>query len=150
MFKDAADGGGIGAMVNISQSNILVFDKAGTQYAWFNASTGNVKGVFGIKDLNTPLGEVPLDAVGAAIQFNPQSLYFFSADGSTAAVLRYAEANWSGNIGAPVTPIGDFDNGIYSTIDIYGDNDVYPFTGGDFTAAFALGLGKDKTGLFWK
>ncbi|WP_413995254.1 thiol-activated cytolysin family protein [Maribacter sp. 2307ULW6-5] len=65
LFKDDADGGGIGAMTHVGSSNILVFSKAGDKYAWFNGNSGTVKGVYGIKDNDSPLGIVPLDNVGA-------------------------------------------------------------------------------------
>lgn len=148
LFKDDADGGGIGAMVNVSASNILVFNKMGDKYAWFHASTGDVKGVFSIDEPNSPLGVVPLDKVGAAIQGNTRGLYFFSETGSITAVLRYENKNWSGNIDAPTSPIGNFDGITYSTVEIYGDQDAYPFTGGDFTAALTFSIAASQHGFF--
>lgn len=148
LFKEDFDGGGIGAMVNIAANNILVFNKKGDKYAWFDASLGNVKGIFSITEPNSPLGIVPLDKVGAAIQNNTRSLYFFSETGSITAVLRYETENWSGNINPPTTPIGTFDGQTYSTIDIYGDQDPYPFTGGDFTAALSFSVAAVTHGFF--
>jgi len=148
LYKDDADGGGIGAMVNVSASNILVFNKMGDKYAWFHASSGEVRGVYSITESNSPLGIIPLEKVGAAIQGNTRSLYFFSEDGSETAVLRYVNENWSGNIEAPTSPIGNFDNQTYSTVEIYGDQDAYPFTGGDFTAALSFGIVAVQHGFF--
>jgi thiol-activated cytolysin len=51
LFED-----GIGAMIHISNSNLVVYNKAGTHYAWLNGNSGNVLGTF---DPDGPMGSLP-------------------------------------------------------------------------------------------
>jgi thiol-activated cytolysin len=54
LFED-----GIGAMIHISNSNLVVYNKAGTHYAWLNGNSGNVLGTFDIHDPDGPMGSLP-------------------------------------------------------------------------------------------
>jgi len=145
LFADDEDGGGIGAMVNVSESNILVFNKLGTRYAWYNGNSGEVKAVFGIKDLNSPLGIVPLDEVGAAAQLGDARLYLFDGSGLFNSRLAYNKADWTTNGPAPTTPMGNYtvDNEdgdhIFLVNDAFGDTPGFVFGGLGFESGVRVG-----------
>ncbi|WP_273567627.1 thiol-activated cytolysin family protein [Maribacter halichondriae] len=90
LFKDDADGGGIGAMTNVTGNEILVFNKTGDKYAWFNGNSGEIKGVYGIKDANSPLGVVPLENVGAVLIGGEATMHLIDKTG-----LYLAKYNWA-------------------------------------------------------
>lgn len=93
LFREDADDGGIGAMTHISESNILVFNKVGDKYAWFHGNSGTVRGVYGIKDNDSPLGLVPLDNVGAAFVSDESTIDLIDKTG-----LLLATYEWQGNL----------------------------------------------------
>ncbi len=103
LFED-----GIGAMLNISESHVLIFNKAGDTYAWFN---GELPGVyksgtgedaqpifFAVNENNTelplgPLGNVPVGTVGAAVDFSPNVVYIFNNTGNLCNIATVNPAN---------------------------------------------------------
>ena len=145
LFKDDEDGGGIGAMVQVSKSNVLIFNKMGTTYAWYNGATGSIKGIFSIYDINSPLGEVPLDNVGAATQLSDSRIYFFDKTGLLASRLAYNknDPQLGTNDSAPTTPIGNFLDPIdqpYIVNSGFGDASNFPFVGDGFEAGVRVGV----------
>lgn len=107
LFED-----GIGAMANLGNSDVLVFNKTGTKYAWFNGNTPGIlsdgdRKIFDIKDPNAPLGELELESVGAAVKFadNLQPrLYIFSGNGFNLQIFQLT--NYVDNNQLPEGPIG--------------------------------------------
>jgi len=87
---------------------VLVFNKKGTDYAWYNEAEGKVKAKFNIKDPNSPLGVVPLDDVGSAVQLGNKRLYLFNKTGLLNSRLIYVLEDWAGNIDPPTIPMGVF------------------------------------------
>ncbi|MEO9510657.1 MAG: thiol-activated cytolysin family protein [Flavobacteriaceae bacterium] len=103
LFED-----GIGAMLNISESHVLIFNKAGDTYAWYN---GELPGVyksgtgedaqpvfFAVNENNTelplgPLGNVPVGSVGAAVDFSPNVVYLFNNTGNLCNIATVNPAN---------------------------------------------------------
>ncbi len=145
LFDDDGNGGGIGALLNVANSNIIVFNKKGTEYVWFNAAEGKVKAKFNIKDSNSPLGVVPLDDVGSALQLGDSRLYLFNKSGLLHSRLIYSKNDWIGNIDAPTTPMGifstDTEDGdkIFLVDDAFSDTPGYSFGGLGFAAAARVG-----------
>ena len=146
LFIDDEDGGGIGAMAHVSDSNVLVFNKLGTKYAWYNGNSGEVKAVFSIDDADSPLGIVPLDDVGAAIQLSDNRIYLFNTTGLLNSRLSYNIGSWGGNGDAPTTPIGtytvdstDMDN-IFLVNSTFGDSGNFQFAGQGFEAGCRVGF----------
>lgn len=143
LFKSDEDGGGIGAMTHVAGSNVLVFNKMGTKYAWYNGNSGLVKGVFSIKDANSPLGVVPLDQVGAALRQSNSRIYLFDQTGLLNTRLAYnvSDASNETNGDAPTSPIGIYTTGgnagenIFLVNTTYGDKEGFPFQGRGFEAA---------------
>ncbi|MGI9549799.1 MAG: thiol-activated cytolysin family protein [Aurantibacter sp.] len=94
---------GIGALLNISGSNVLVFNKAGDSYAWFNAElpgvykNGDDPIKFSINDPNGPLGDMDLEDVGAAVDFSLNVAYIFSGDGSKCQIATINQSKIPGN-----------------------------------------------------
>ncbi len=94
LFED-----GIGAMLNISSGGIhvLIFNKAGDRYAWYNGTLSGVYKsgsgdtaqpiIFAVnEESNTglplgPLGNVPVGSVGAAVDYSPSIVFIFNNDG---------------------------------------------------------------------
>ena len=107
LFED-----GIGAMLNISGPHVLVFNKAGDRYAWYN---GNLPGVykegggedarpilFAVNESNTelplgPLGNVPVGSVGAAVDFSPNVVYIFNDTGNLCNIATVAPGDIPSN-----------------------------------------------------
>jgi len=145
LFSDDSDGGGIGAMANVSDSNILMFNKKGDKYAWYNGNSGEIKAVFSIDDPNSPLGIVPLNDVGAAIQQGDFDIYFFDKSGLLLSILDYNKSLWSGNGDAPTSPIGNWEldpedgDNIQFVNAIYGDSPNFQFGNYGFGAATRTG-----------
>lgn len=145
LFADDEDGGGIGALLNVAGSNVLVFNKKGTEYAWYNAAEGKVKAKFNIKDPNSPLGIVPLDDVGSAVQLGNQRLYLFNKTGLLHSRLSYTLDDWIGNFEPPTTPMGEFttdpEDGdqIFLVDDAFSDTPGYSFGGLGFEAGVRVG-----------
>ncbi|MEZ4811439.1 MAG: thiol-activated cytolysin family protein [Allomuricauda sp.] len=110
LFED-----GIGALAQIGYSDVLVFNKAGTQYAWFNGNTPGIlsdgdRRIFDITDPDGPLGTLELENVGAAVHFAdnlPARLYIFSGDGFKLQIFRLT--NYVANNQLPAGPIGAAD-----------------------------------------
>ncbi|MCC1483641.1 thiol-activated cytolysin family protein [Winogradskyella immobilis] len=147
LFANDEDGGGIGAMLHVAESNVLVFNKLGTRYAWFNGNSGEIKRVFGIKDPNSPLGEVPLDDVGAAIQLGDTRLFLFDESGLLVSIMEYdiSDPALTTNGDAPTTPIGNYQldtNGtpiIDTTNRLFGSFANFQFAGRGFGAGARVG-----------
>ncbi len=154
LFYDDSDGGGIGAMINISGPNTLVFNKSGDKYVWYNADVGNVKGMFSIHDANSPLGILPFDAVGAGVQHSESMLYFFNQTGLLYAIMDYSQSGLAGDIDPPTSPLGIMrtdNNGDvtqYATGGTFGDSPGFQFAGLGFEAASKVG--SDITAYFPK
>jgi len=145
LFSDDEDGGGIGALAHISESNVLVFNKMGTKYAWYNANGGDVKAIFGLTDENSPLGVVPLEEVGAAMQIADGVTYLFDGSGLKCSLLNYEQGNWDTNGDAPTSPIGvyrvDEEDGdeIFLVNNVFGSVSGFPFANLGFEAGARVG-----------
>ncbi len=147
IFKNDADGGGIGAMAHVADSNILVFNKEGTKYAWYNGNSGQVKAIFDIKEANSPLGTVPLDNVGAAVQLSDNRIYLFDKTGLLSSRLAYSKSATANatNGDAPTTPIGSYTTGgdagdsIFLVNNSFGDSGNFQFAGRGFEAGARVG-----------
>ncbi len=147
VFDDDDAGGGIGAMVQVADSNLLVFSKKGDRYAWYNGNSGDVKAIFDISDPDSPLGAVPLADVGAAVQLSDARIYLFDTDGLRAALLAYTKGDpgLSTNGDAPVSPIGSYvvnnDDGseVFLVNSLFGDSGNFQFAGRGFEAGVRVG-----------
>ncbi|KPM31528.1 Thiol-activated cytolysin [Croceitalea dokdonensis DOKDO 023] len=146
LFSDDEDGGGIGAMVQVSRSNVLIFNKMGDKYAWYNGATASIKGIFGIKEENSPLGVVPFDKIGAATQLSDSRIYFFDETGLNALRFSYdkTDSGLGTNGEAPTEPIGTFldtKEDPFSVISEFGDSGNFPFVNNGFEAGVRVGVG---------
>ncbi len=138
LFED-----GYGAMIHIANSNVVFYNKAGTQYAWYNGSSGQVLGTFSIHDENGPLGASTFESIGAGVQFTDGKLYIFDGPGLRNEVLSYNPAAVSGN-SLPSGPIGSYSqengaNKIFLVNDIFGDSGNFQFAGRGFQAGARIG-----------
>ncbi|WP_350292325.1 thiol-activated cytolysin family protein [uncultured Croceitalea sp.] len=136
LFED-----GIGAMLNISESHVLVFNKTGDRYAWYN---GNLPGVykdgagedalpilFAVNEANTefplgPLGNVPVGSVGAAVNFGTNVVYIFNDTGNLCNIATVESGNIPANslpTGQVVTYSDNKGSPIFNVFDIFGSND---------------------------
>jgi len=131
---------GIGAATQVSLSNVIVFNKAGTKYSWFNAESGDISQIFDIKDESGPLGTIAMDAVGAGVHFDDDEIYLFDDTGLEAQILAYDSDLYKSNE-VPSTPIGTYqvdpsDNNLIFSVDaIFGDTANFTFLGKGFEAA---------------
>ncbi len=134
LFKDDGNGGGIGAASQVSQSNIVLYNKAGTKYAWYNGNSGEVLGIFDITDESGPLGATNLESIGAALRFTDKKIYMFDSTGLKCQIFDYDPAPYTGN-SVPAQPIGNYQNKIYFVNEIFGDSENFQFIGQGFAAA---------------
>jgi thiol-activated cytolysin len=135
---------GIGAMIHISDSNVTVYNKAGTQYAWYNGNSGDVLGIFGIHDPEGPMGVSSFNSIGAGLRFKDSRLYIFDGTGLRNEFFNYDPANVSGNT-LPDGPIGTYDqrdgaNRVELVNEIFGDSGNFQFANRGFGAAVRVGV----------
>ncbi|MDC6367079.1 MULTISPECIES: thiol-activated cytolysin family protein [Flavobacteriaceae] len=146
LFED-----GIGAMGHVGNSDVVIFNKAGTQYAWYNGNTpgiladGDTK-IFDITDENGPLGGLTLDNVGAMVKFADNladRLYIFSGDGFSLQI--YILNNYTETNQIPESPVGAAGE-ILLVNSIFGDSGNF-FLGSEGIGA-AVRLGAVKMAFF--
>lgn len=135
---------GIGAMIHIANSNIVVYNKAGTQYAWYNGNSGDVLGTFDIDDPNGPMGASSFSSVGAGVRFRDNRLYIFDQDGLRNEFVSYDPASYTGNT-LPAGPIGTYDqensaNRVALVNEIFGDSGNFQFANRGFGAVARVGV----------
>lgn len=132
---------GIGAAVQLEGTNLILYNKSGTQYAWYNvADGGETKKIFDIDDPNGPMGASTFTAIGAAVHYNTGIVYVYNEDGNKAELLRYDEPSLASNT-LPDAPIGQYDqlngtNRQWIVDEIFTDQGGnYPFAGENIGAA---------------
>jgi len=141
IYKDLVDlfDDGIGAMAHLSSSDVLIFNKAGDKYAWFNGNTPGIlsdgdRRIFDIDDPEAPLGALELENVGAALRFADNlanRLYVISGDGFKLQIVPIS--NYTQNV-LPATPIGSAGS-VLLVNEIFGDS------GNFFLASEGIGAG---------
>ena len=133
---------GIGAAAQISGTALVLYNKSGTEYAWYNvANGGETAKIFSINDENGPLGASTFSAIGVAVHFKTGQLYIYNEAGNQAEVINYNEATLPGIAEVPNAPIGFYSleeegvNKILFKDDIFSDSTNNPFAGENFGAA---------------
>ena len=127
---------GIGAMGSVSGSDVLVFNKAGDKYAWYNGilpgvfRENGVRKIYDLQDPDGPLGGIELEGVGAALQVLDGSggyaIYLFNSDGFQFQSLNINTSLVPGNAlpSGPIgfyAPGGDVSDKVFSVNYAYGD-----------------------------
>lgn len=136
---------GIGALAHISASDVIVFNKAGNKYAWFNGNTPGIlsdgdRQIFSITDANAPLGALQLENVGAALQFADNlanRLYIFSLDGFKLQILPIVN-NYPAN-SLPTEPIVNNPSDVLLANEIFGDSGNFFLASEGFGAGVRIG-----------
>lgn len=148
LFED-----GVGAAAHISGANAVIYNKAGTQYAWFNANIPAVLGVFDIKDENGPLGVSSFDSVGAAVNTTDGKIHVYNATGLSAEIYTYNNCSCDENTLPPGGPIGSYsldddgNNRVFPVNTLFGDSsNGFPFAGIGFEAASRYFTNRDSDG----
>lgn len=134
---------GIGAMIHIANSNIVVYNKAGNRYGWYNGNSGEVLGTFDIDDPNGPMGVTSFSSIGSGTRFLDNRLYIFDQDGLRNEFMSYNPASYSGNT-LPAGPIGNYDqqdgaNKEALVNEIYGDSGNFQLANRGFGAVTRVG-----------
>ena len=140
---------GIGAMVRLGDSDVLMFNKAGTKYAWFNGNLGKVLGgdepkIYDINDPDAPLGDVGLEDIGAATEFQNLStgkqIYLFSKDGKSVQIFNITQSTIPVNA-LPSGMIGAYalNGDILAVNQIFGDSGNFVIGTDGFEAAVKVG-----------
>ncbi len=138
LFED-----GIGAMANLFGSDVLIFNKAGDKYAWFNANAAEIlsdgnRRIFSIHDPEGPLGELQLENVGAAARFPDDGdprLYISDLNGFKLQIFRFDP--YTANV-LPPGPIGS-SGGILLVNEIFGDSGNFVIGTDGFEAGLRVG-----------
>ncbi|MEM8510477.1 MAG: thiol-activated cytolysin family protein [Bacteroidota bacterium] len=144
---------GIGAFGRLGNSDILVFNGAGTKYAWYNGNTPGIlsdgdRRIFDISDPEAPLGNLELENVGSVVKFAdnlPDRIYIFSGDGFSLQIFslnNYVETNQ-----LPDGPIGTAGSVQLVNV-IFGDSNNF-FLGSEGIGA-AVQVGATKMAFFGK
>jgi thiol-activated cytolysin len=134
---------GIGAMIHIANSNVIMYNKAGTQYAWYNGNSGSVLGTFDIHDPDGPMGVSTFSGIGAGVRFTDNRLYIFDLDGLRVEFMSYNSSDFTGNT-LPSEPIATYDqsdgaNRVELVNEIFGDSGNFQFANRGFGAATRVG-----------
>jgi len=117
LFED-----GVGAATNVRDDIVILFNGAGTEYAWFHDR--QIKGdKFSVADTAGPLGDIPFDAVGSAVLFEEGNIYLMNKAGTKYAPYVFNSASVSGD--PPTTPFGNHSR-VYD-INEWGTSDDHPF-----------------------
>jgi thiol-activated cytolysin len=135
LFED-----GIGAMGSVSGSDVLIFNKAGDKYAWYNGilpgvfRENGVRKIYELQDPNGPLGGIELESVGAALQVldgagGDFAIYIFSSDGFQFQSLNINTSLVPGNA-LPSGPIGFYATGGDVSEKVFSVNNAYGDAGG--------------------
>ena len=126
---------GIGAAVQLEGTNLILYNKSGTKYAWYNvADGGETRKIFDIDDPDGPMGASTFTAIGAAIHYNTGIVYVYNEEGNKAELLRYDEPSLASNT-LPNDFIGAYDqqngnNRQWVVDEIFTDQGGnYPFAG---------------------
>jgi thiol-activated cytolysin len=126
VFKTEEDEGGIGAMFQVKDSDLILFNKAGTRYAWFNGNTSTILGIFEIDDPAGPMGVVPFEAIGATTRFENTVITVFDKEGLNLSTFIYDPSLAQNNSLPAPQPIGTF-SAITSVNEAFGSGDRFPF-----------------------
>lgn len=139
LFED-----GIGAAAQIEGPNAVLYNKAGTQYAWYNFNLGEVLGIFDIKDPDGPLGASAHDAIGAAVNIADEIIHTYDASGLFAEVFSYKDCACDGDNIPAGGSIGTYNqvkdenddlvNELIPVNILFGENQ-FPYAGVGFSAA---------------
>jgi len=117
LFED-----GVGAATNVRDDIVILFNGAGTEYAWFHDR--KIKGdIYSIADESAPLGVVPFDAVGSALLFEEGAIYLMNKEGTKYAPFKFTSGTVSGN--PQNTPFGQYSR--IRDINVWGKNNDHPF-----------------------
>ncbi|MEL7268594.1 MAG: thiol-activated cytolysin family protein [Bacteroidota bacterium] len=148
LFDDDGNDGGIGAMFQVRDGDIILFNKAGTRYAWYDGNDpiveNRIKGQWDITDTDGPIGGTTFNSIGACTRFSDTQIYIFNENGLAAEIFNYnpnAAPN-SGPIGSYVSSGGA--NTIFSVNEIFGDSGGFPYTNQGFVAGARFDLGGRK------
>lgn len=129
--------------------DILVFNKAGTDYVWLNIPTGTASPIYNIKDVNAPLGALQANSVSVAYTRLVERIYFFDETGGTFEIIGHRRQDVGFNeiptapFGPPISPPGA--ELIQYTIDPFftfdtADDVTIPFLDTGYEAALYLGF----------
>jgi thiol-activated cytolysin len=117
LFED-----GIGAAANVRDDIVILFNGAGTEYAWFHDR--QIKGEkYSVADADGPLGDIPFDAIGSAVLFEEGNVYLMNKEGTKYAPYKFVSGTVSGD--PPIKPFGTYSS--VNDINNWGTNDDHPF-----------------------
>ncbi|MFX0557616.1 thiol-activated cytolysin family protein [Maribacter sp. CXY002] len=149
LFKTDNDEGGIGAMLQIRDGDILVFNKAGTRYAWFDGNEAiienRIKGIWDITDPTGPIGGTTFTSIGASTRFGDNKIYIFNDNGLANEIFNY-DPNTASPVGGPIGLYNQTngENIVYSVNTIFGDSGGFPYTNQGFAAGARFTLAGRK------
>lgn len=149
IFKSETDEGGIGAMFQIRDGEIIIFNKLGTHYVWYDANAINnnerIRGEWNISDADGPIGGTTFTSIGACVRFSNDDIYIFNDEGLGYEIFTYSPESASPTGG----PIGTFakSNGAnvqYSVNVTFGSSGNFPYANQGFTAGSRFNLSGKK------
>jgi len=98
-FSGIFDGEGIGCAVNLTKDVLLIFNKSGNKYAWFEEQ--EIKVIQDVTDNDGPFQDCPFNNIGAIGHWVDSRIYFFDDEGENYSYFDFdpedVEGSWNDN-----------------------------------------------------
>lgn len=134
---------GIGAAANVKGSTIVVYNKAGNKYAFYNVGLGKVLGKFDLNDPKGPMGVTGLEEVGAIVNFEigdlgiKNEILVFNGLGLEMQTFAYDEDLFDEDV-LPDSPIGTYKEKVKVSDFFTSGSSNFPFASNGIRAAVRL------------
>tara|TARA_R110000744_G_scaffold358169_1_gene465194 strand:+ start:155 stop:2203 length:2049 start_codon:yes stop_codon:yes gene_type:complete len=139
---------GIGAAFQLTGTAIVLYNKTGTKYAYFNVGSGKAPIIWNVSDIEGAISSnwISTGPVGAAVRMRDGRIHIFNLDGTQFLKFRYNPTNpaFSPQTG-PIGPIGNIEEypdgspHFFPTGDYYSEvldvDDAFPFPSDGIDAA---------------
>lgn len=145
---------GIGAAFQVNGKLIVLYNKAGDKYAYYNVGSGDAPRVFSVNDAEGLITSnfVTTGPIGAAVRWRDDRILLFNMDGTK--FLKFDYNPNASNLASALYPIGNirenpdgtarfFESSDYFTTDI-GAANPYPYANSGINAAVQYTYSSDK------
>ncbi|MDT0622015.1 thiol-activated cytolysin family protein [Croceitalea vernalis] len=97
---------GIGAAFHVTGKIIVLYNKAGDKYAYYNVGSGEAPRIWDVSDWEGAItsNNISTGPIGAAVRWGEDRIHLFNRDGTKFLKFDYNSA--SSNLSSPTNPIG--------------------------------------------
>lgn len=121
-FANIFDGEGVGAAINLTEDILLLFNKSGTRYAWFEEQ--EVKNVLSVNGSDTHFQDCTINDIGSGMHWTNTRVYLFNEDGERYTYFDFDPSDIEG--GSSNFNIFTFSTGYHETHQ-WGPDNTSPF-----------------------